>query len=233
MVAMNSQTPRTKSNVWIPLLLGLLLSVFYFYHGRMSTFERFFSNNTITAPLLSVYYQWLSAVLIFFIIPSLTWTGVMGYRLKEMGLRFGDWKKGLLSLAIGIPLMVLYAFGASQMYEFQDIYPLYKYIGMENLWVILRYYLTAFLFYFSYEAFIRGFIFHAMKDEIGVLGAILIAALVGAPVYIGASEMEGIMSILLHMAFGVVAWKTRSFLYTAVLGWIWLMAVDWFIILGV
>lgn len=72
-----------------------------------------------------------------------------------------------------------------------------------------------------------------MKDELGVLGAILIAALVGAPVYIGTSEMEGIMSIILHLTFGVVAWKTRSFLYSAILGWVWLVAVDWFIILGI
>lgn len=233
MVNVSPQTPRTKSNVWIPLLLGLLLSVFYFYHGRMSTYERFFSNNTITAPLLSVYYQWLSAVLIFLIVPSLTWSGVMGYRLQDMGLRLGEWKKGLIAVSIGLPLMLVYAFGASRMYEFQGIYPLYKYIGMENMWVIFRYYLTAFLFYFSYEAFIRGFIFNAMKDEFGVLGAILIAALVGAPVYIGASEMEGVLSIVLHLGFGYIAWKSRSFIYTALLSWVWLVAVDWFIILGI
>jgi len=230
---MKTNSPRTKSNIWIPLLLGLLMSVFYFYHGRMSTFERFFSNNTMTAPLLSVYYQWLSAVLVFLLVPLLTWTGVMGYRTKEMGFTFGDWKKGLIALGIGIPLMVAYAFGASKMYEFQGIYPLYKYIGMENMSVIVRYYLTAFLFYFSYEAFIRGFIFHSMKDEIGVLGAVLIASLVGAPVYIGTSEMEGVLSIVIHLSFGYIAWKSRSFIYTAILSWIWLICIDWFIILGI
>ncbi|MDD3806677.1 MAG: hypothetical protein PHE86_01400 [Candidatus Marinimicrobia bacterium] len=233
MVNIPPKVSRTKSNIWIPLFLGLLLSVFYFYHGCMSTYERFFSDNTLTAPLRSVYYHWLSAVVIFLIVPMLTWTGVMGYRLKEMGLRFGEWKKGLISIAIGLPLIIGYAYGASQMYEFQDIYPLYKYIAMERIDVIIQYYLAAFLFYFSYEAFLRGFIFHAMKDEMGPFGAILIAALVGAPVFVGASEMEGMMSIILHLSFGFVAWKTHSFFYSAFLGWVWLVAVDWFIILGI
>ncbi len=230
---MTNGTPRTKSNIWIPLLLALLLSVFYYYHGQMKTYDRFFSDNTMGAPLMSVYYQWMSAILLFFIIPVLTWTGIMGYRLKEMGFAFGDWKKGLIALGIGIPVMLGYAWGASRMYEFQDIYPLYKYIAMENTWLIIRYYFTALLFCFSYEAFIRGFVFNAMKDDVGVLGAVLIASLAGAPVYISASEMQGVLSIILHLSFGFIAWKSRSFFYTAILSWIWIVALDWFIILGI
>lgn len=224
---------RTRSQIWIPLLAGLILSVFYFYHGRMATYERFFSENSMAAPLNSVYYQWLSAVIIFFLVPFLIWTGVLNYSGKSMGFRLGNWKRGLLVLGIGLPLMLLYAWGASQMYEFQGIYPYYKYIGMESPGVIVRYYLSALLFFLSYEAFIRGFILNAVKDDFGFFGSVLIAALAGAPVFIGASEMQGVLSVVISILFGISALKTGSIFYTALLWWVWQLAVDWFIILGI
>ncbi len=226
------KTMRTKSEIWIPLALALILPIFYFYYGRAGAYDLFFAAQGSDLNPASMYYEWSFGILFFSFVPLLTWTGVLGYPLKDIGFRTGRLLPAAALFTLSLILLLGYAFVATRFDEFHAAYPRFKYIGMENMHVIIRYYALALVFFFARELFFRGFLVQGLKDQLGMAAAILISTLAAAPMFAGASILEGTIAILVNLMYGFIAVRTGSFMYSALISWIWMIAVDWSIIYG-
>ncbi len=123
----------------------------------------------------------------------------------EFGLRLGDWRTGLkltlLAWAIAAP--ILYIAGHAP-----DVKAYY-----------VRYYLNAFDVMFTavvelvgWEFFFRGFLLIALWEVAGPY-AVVLQAVPFAMAHITKPPAEALSTIFGGIAFGWVAWKTKSFLY--------------------
>ncbi|MCK5684423.1 CPBP family intramembrane metalloprotease [bacterium] len=224
---------RTHSEVWLPLIPAFLLPVFYYYFGLSKSYELFFAGQGAELSATPVYYEWIFGILLFTLVPILSWTGLLGYKIKDLGFRFGPWKTALSSFAMMLVFMLGYAWIAARFEEFHEIYPKFKYIGMAENFEITKYYALAFLFFFSRELFFRGFVLQGLQRRLGPAAAILISSMAAAPLFAAASILEGTVGLMVNFLFATIAVKTHSFYYGAILSWIWMLSLDWMIIFGI
>jgi membrane protease YdiL (CAAX protease family) len=223
----------TPMAVWAPIGLALTIPVFYYYYGRSHSYIRFFSSSDATSTLSPYLFEWLFAIVLFGLIPLLTDIGLLGKKPGESGFSIGSVKNIWHVFTMSLLLILLYAWGAARLYEFQEIYPRYKLIGMENDGIIAVYYIILFLAVLFREYFFRGFLLHALKVHLGGWGAILFTAAIASPLYLNGSPVESTLAIPLNLLLGWLALKSGSVFYTAILSGLWFIALDWFIILGI
>ncbi|HDR04736.1 MAG TPA: CPBP family intramembrane metalloprotease [Candidatus Marinimicrobia bacterium] len=223
----------TPMTVWVPMLLALTLPIFYFYYGRYNSYERFFSSPGAEATLSPYLFEWIFAIVLFGIVPLLASIGLLGTKPKESGFSLGSFSKIWLIFLLSMALIILYAWGAARFYEFQEIYPRYKLIGMENDGIVMIYYTTLIIAILFREFFFRGFLLQALKVRLGGWGAIIFTAAISSPLYLNGSPVESTLAIPLNLIFGWIAYKSGSVFYTAILSALWFIAIDWFIILGI
>ncbi len=220
-------------NVWVPMVLALTVPVFYFYYGRADSFVRFFSSPGAEAALSPYLFEWAFAIVIFGLVPLLADVGLLGKSPSESGFNSGHFSKVWHIFLLSLALIMLYAWGAARFYEFQDIYPRYKLIGMENSGIVVLYYGMLFLALLFREYFFRGFLLHTLKVNLGGWGAILFTAALSSPLFLNGSPVESTLAIPLNLLLGWIAYNSGSIFYTAILSGLWFIAIDWFIILGI
>jgi membrane protease YdiL (CAAX protease family) len=125
--------------------------------------------------------------------------------LAEFNVRLGDWRTGLrltlLAWAIAAP--ILYVAGHAP--EVQGYY--------------VRYFLNPFDVMFTavvelagWEFFFRGFLLIALWEVAGPY-AVVLQAVPFAMAHVTKPDVEALSTIFGGIAFGWVAWKTKSFLY--------------------
>jgi|GEM_PF-1390392 len=222
----------TRSEVWVPLLLALIMPLFFYYYGQKNAYELFFSGSGAELSADGIFYEFLFGLLFFSLIPVLTWTAVLGKPLSSLGFGAGSWKKGLISALFLLPFILGYAYLAGRIPEFQLRYPRFNYIGMESTAMMLRYYGAAFLFFWARDLFYRGFLVQGLKGSLGRSGSVFVSALAAAPMYTGAGIFEGTAGLIISVLYGWVAVRSGSFLYTAVLSFVWFLTLEMVLIYG-
>lgn len=228
-----SKNVRTRSEVWLPLIPAFLLPIFFYYFGRSEAYMVFFASQGAELSAAPVYYEWIFGILLFSLIPILTWTGILGYKLADMGFKPGMAKSLLTTFLPMLILLLVYAYAASRFEEFHLNYPRFKYIGMSAAPEIIQYYGLALVFFFARELFFRGFIVQSLLPQLGPAAAILISSMAAAPVFATVPVIQGTLGIVINLLFGLIAVRTGSFIHTALLSWIWMLALDWLIIYGI
>lgn len=129
---------------------------------------------------------------------------------REYGFTLGDWKAGLTLTAFGI------AIAAPILWLTVSIDPgMQAYYGrLWNLATPLR----TFLDLFGWEFFFRGFILfgyaRVFKDH-----ALWLHAVPFALAHLGKPGLETLSTIFGGFVFGLVAWRSRSFLYAFLIHW--------------
>jgi membrane protease YdiL (CAAX protease family) len=128
---------------------------------------------------------------------------------REYGFRLGDWKAGLvitaLVILVAVPLLWFVARGEAmrQYYQGQNGPALLVDTSLDLI---------------GWEFFFRGFILFGyarqFKDH-----ALWLQAVPFAMAHIGKPEVETLSTIFGGFLFGLVAWRTRSFLYPFLIHW--------------
>ena len=103
----------------ILLYTPIVLTVFRYY-GSAEFYTRSFSSAVGPG---SQYYYFLSSFVLLGLIPLTIWVLGFKFNLSEMGLSFGDYKKSLLFIAVGVPIMIVMAYFSSKNPAFQNEYP--------------------------------------------------------------------------------------------------------------
>jgi membrane protease YdiL (CAAX protease family) len=182
-------------------------------------FDRDITVITIVSTLLLIVERYntfttgeevIDRVIIYLLIPLLIILFVSRDSPKEYGFQLGDWKAGLaltgLVILFGIP--ILYYTTALDP-NMQDYYDWQLRPGMP---------LYTFLDLIGWEFFFRGWILFGYARKFGD-DALWLQAVPFALAHLGKPEIETLSTIFGGFLFGLVAWRSKSFIYAFLCHW--------------
>jgi membrane protease YdiL (CAAX protease family) len=173
------------------------------------------------------YFWWFgTSVLFYLVVPLLLSVATKGSFHRKYGLGLGRWREGLklsaLFLAIMLPAVVV----ASRFEGFKGMYPLagggaflLNHDGkQEPSRLLFAAYEAAYFAYFvGWEFLFRGWMLNGLLKHWGRAAALLVQVAPFAIMHLGKAEPEALGSIIAGVALGLLALRTRSFWYGAVL----------------
>jgi uncharacterized protein len=173
-------------------------------------------------------WNFFGAFLLMGVLPALIVKFVFHEKLADYGVRLGNWRRTLRSLAVCLPGVILIAYGTAQYPAFWGEYPMNHHAGASPHAFALHA-LAYFTFYLGWEFQFRGFMQHGLEKSMGVASAILVQVMASVLLHIGKPTTETYGAILGGLLWGVIAYRTRSLLSSltqhASLG----IFLDWFI----
>ncbi len=202
--------PRhTKS--WFLILAALVLQAAFWYLATPGpALLRFAVPDPLTA---AATVGW--SLVFLLLLPALVYRLVVG-RLDGAGLRWGDARFGLSALlglaVVAVPLIAL----ASSDPALASAYPWPGAWAGERIGNLLLWVFAYFLYYLAFEAFYRGFVLHAALP-LGVGPALWLQAIMATLVHLGKPLPELLAAAPASLLFGVMALRSRSILYPALL----------------
>lgn len=194
-----------------------------FYHAHVSSWFVLEGDAGFTAEV----YTFLSAFVLFAVIPWAVIRFVFRERISDYGWQVGDWRFGWKAVAAMAPIMVLSTIPSASMPEFMAEYPIDKGAGASEL-TFARHTLTYLLFYIGWETLFRGFVQYGLRS-LGDWNAILIQTALSCIAHIGKPSGEIYSSIVGAMVWGIVVFRSRSLLYVLVVHWLLGVSLDYFI----
>ncbi len=216
------------------LMAALIPTLFHYFGSREFYVDLVNSENLQlkNSDLEPVIYLFVTGFILMGMLPFI----VMKYIFKEShtgyGLQIGDWKSGLKSTAILIPVIAIFLlFPSAFQKEFNTFYPLYKSKdGFDNFFILYEF-LRLIFYYFAWEYFYRGFILFGLRSYIGNWNAILVQMIPSCLWHIGYPTGEILGAIPGGILFGILAIRTNSIFWPLLLHWLIGVLLDVFIIL--
>ena len=129
------------------------------------------------------------------------------------GLQWGDWRRGLLYTLVACAVMAPVLWFAARTPAMQAFYREKAAGGL------LRVSLLNGVELFGWEFIWRGLVLFAYARAFGPGPAILLQAVPFAFMHLGKPEVETLSTLFGGAAFGLIAWRTRSFLYPWLIHW--------------
>lgn len=146
----------------------------------------------------------LDRFILFLLVPLFIIAAVLRENPAEYGFRLGDWKAGLILtgmvILIAAPILYLTAKGNPGMQEYYDGLLTPRLPGY------------VFLDLFGWEFMFRGWLLFGYARKYGP-DALWLQAVPFALAHIGKPEVETLSTIFGGFLFGLVAWRTKSFIY--------------------
>ena len=121
----------------------------------------------------------------------------------DMGLRPGDFRRGLIHVLVAGALAILVVVIGSRLESVSEYY------GAKTDTGILQYVTERIVIIFAIEYFFRGFLLFGLKEKLGG-GAILFQMVPFAIMHIGKPEIEAVSCIITGLYFGYLAYRTGS-----------------------
>ncbi len=233
MQKIRQQLARMDGYSTVAIYGGLAALTVYVYQGHWSVYQERFAGPLADQPLGQWHgqlYQIGVAFSLLFLLP-LAWILVKGkLNLAGCGLQLGDWRFGLKALALGMALLAVPLWINAGSPAFQAEYPLVRMAG-DSWRLFLLWQLCYAVYYVAWEFFFRGFWQLGLSARLGVAGAMALQTSASTLMHIGKPEGETMAAIAAGVAFGLLAWRTRSVLYVFLLHWYVGMMTDLFCIL--
>lgn len=170
-------------------------------------------------PMLDYYNHQLAGTkaydrfIFYFIIPMLIIFFVFREPPKDFGFQLGDWRSGLIWVAIGCVGMAIILWFVSRMPAMQEFYSERAPSTVGRLIFLNGVEL------FAWEFMWRGIVLFVYARYFGPGAAIFLQAIPFAFMHLGKPEIETISTIFGGAAFGFVAWQTQSFVYPWLIHW--------------
>jgi uncharacterized protein len=207
--------PPKHSAIVVPLVAALVLIVSH-YNGHPDFWrehlQRFMPSYTKVAPVADHLYWFYASLVLYMAVPLFVlWR--MREPLDEYGLGLGDWKLGLkisgLLLAVMLPIVAI----ASRTQTFSSQYPLAQ--SATKGWLVFGVYELGYALYFvAWEFLFRSFLLRGLHRHIG-FHAIYAQTVPFALLHVGKPQAEALGSIIAGVALGLLALRTRSFWWGA------------------
>ncbi len=217
-----------KKTVIVFLSILILQTISWYF-----TSVRFFRTSLLPGVSGSYYaklYQYLywfgGDFLVFFIVPLLIILFMFREKPLEFGLRWGDHKKGLQYTFIAAFIMIPALWFVSAQPDFVKTYPQLK-MARTDYSILLIYEFGMMLYMFAWEFVWRGYTLFGLKPRFGVY-AIFIQLIPFVILHNGKPALETFSSIAGGLALGILAYRTRSFLYGFIIHFIIMFFIDLF-----
>ncbi|MDR1924096.1 MAG: CPBP family intramembrane metalloprotease [Planctomycetaceae bacterium] len=184
--------------------------------------------------------EWkLVSVFIFFgLIPMCIVKFVFRERLSDYGLRIGEVVRTVRSFCIAFPFILFFAYAAAGSGLFEEVYPFNESLrrcnsaGMVSKKVFVCHAILYAGYYFGWEFMFRGFVQHGLSPTCGIGTAILIQTIPSAMLHFGHPTGEVLGSICAGLAWGYLAYRSRSILSGLAQHTILGVVLDWKLIYG-
>ncbi len=208
------------------LLTSTPLMIAWKYFGSTEFFRGWSPRwELIDADFTAAAYQFVSALVLLGLIPTLIVKFVFRQPLSDYGVRLGSVKKGAIAVAVLAPVFVLAAYVGSHDPQVVAYYPINKSaakaFGLHACLFLL--------FYLGWEFHFRGYLQYGLRDSMGRANAVLVQVLASTLLHIGTPASETFMAILGGLLWGILAFRTESLLAGLLLHFVLGLAVDCFL----
>ena len=149
--------------------------------------------------------------ILFFLIPILIIFLGFKEKIKNYGLKVGDWKSGVSISTVSILMFLPIIYFISNSTDFSHYFPLMN-SATDNLTVFLIYEGLFILFIFSWEFIFRGFMLFGLEKKFGVY-TIFIQMIPFVMLHNGKPFLETFASVFGALILGYLALRTRSIFY--------------------
>ncbi|MFW5879077.1 MAG: CPBP family intramembrane glutamic endopeptidase [Myxococcota bacterium] len=188
------------------------------YHGGRGAFSRLVGTSLFDWPLPEIHPHlfWFASSFAFYgLLPLLVVAILPGEKLRDYGLGLGDFRLGAKITGVFFVIMVPLVVVASSFSDFSATYPLSR--GALTSWPHFLVYQIGYAAYFvGWEFLFRGFLLFGFHKRIGN-HAIWLQLIPFVILHAGKPELEAYGSIIAGVALAVLALRTRSFWYGAIL----------------
>lgn len=176
--------------------------------------------------VLGHFWWFASSLVLYFAMPLVLSVATKGRFYRRYGLGLGNWRQGLTLTAVFLAVMLPAVLFASRLESFKGIYPLAGNAAFtlnvdgknQTSYGLFALYEAAYFSYFvGWEFLFRGWMLNGLLPRFGRLGALLIQVAPFAIMHLGKAELEALGSIVAGIALGILALRTRSFWYGALL----------------
>jgi uncharacterized protein len=217
--------------VFILISISVLQVISYYQASRrffrFNLFDFFVNNEHV---FFIEYAYWLfSEFFLLFIIPLFFIFFILKDKPKNYGVAFGDIKTGLIFSFIFIIIMLPILWVVSSYANFQDTYPQCQIV--KDNWSLFIIYEFCFLLYMiGWEFIWRGYMLFGLKEKFGYY-AVLLQMIPFVILHNGKPQLETYGAIIAGIALGVLALRTRSFIYGVIIHTAVMFFIDLFSIL--
>jgi CAAX protease family protein len=132
---------------------------------------------------------------------------------RRFGLTLGDWRRGLPVAIAGIVVMAVIIWFLGRMPDFRAYYA--DTVDGRPMWRLI---IDTGIDIFAWEFFFRGWMLWSLGRKFGT-DAIWLQIVPFALMHVWKPEIEQLSTIIGGAFFGLLAWRTRSFLYGWLLHW--------------
>ena len=220
-----------KKVIIIFLSVSILQTVSWYFTSRrffrINLFNYFSLSQNID--LYEFLYWFIGDFLTFFVLPILIIIFFFKDKPKNFGFQTGDHKSGIKISFYFIIIMAVISWFASSSSSFVETYPLLQ--RTKESWnLFLIYEAGLFLYVFAWEFIWRGFMLFGLEEKFGYY-AVLIQMIPFVILHNGKPYMETFGAILGGIALGILAFRTRSFLYCVIVHICVMFTIDLFSVL--
>ncbi len=226
--ALISEIRRSDYKVVFILLSVAVVELIAFYYGSKRFYVRelakFVADGRNAYFLQYIYWMCAKFLLHFPLLLLLGWI-FLREKPRAFGVSFGDYKLGLAMTAVfvGVMLPIIWIVSASP--SFAAHYPHCGQVRTD--WTLFIIYEFCFILYMvGWEFIWRGYMLFGLKDKLGDAPAILIQTLPFVILHFGKPPLETFGSIIAGIALGILALRTRTFIYCALIHWLVMFSID-------
>jgi membrane protease YdiL (CAAX protease family) len=134
--------------------------------------------------------------------------------LASIGFTAGRAGRGLLLMAVSVPVALLAAVFGSRDPAMQRQYPFSKEACAGPKKFILYETSYLFLYYLPWEFLFRGILFFPLAAAVGLIPALAVQTIISTVYHFGHPDTEILAALGAGLIFGLIAYATGSFLYT-------------------
>lgn len=197
------------------------------YQGNTGYFRTLVGDRFDKHPAGNVfgYFWWFGmSLVLYLVLPLLLAVATKGSFHRKYGFGLGNWRQGFAITLVFLAVMLPAAFIASRLDAFKGIYPLAGNAAftlnvdgknVTSLPLFFAYEAGYFFYFVGWEFLFRGWMLNALLPKLGRTAAVLIQMAPFAVMHLGKAELEALGSIVAGIALGVLALRTRSFWYGA------------------
>lgn len=221
-------TKLNRKVVAIFLSVAILQTISWYF-----TSKRFFSLNFCNyfledpnAQLYGFLFWFLGDCITLLLIPLIIIKYGFREKISSFGVTFGDYRKGVpVTLVFSIPMVVLIWF-VSGLPDFSVYYPT-LHSAKENWNVFFIFEFGLLIYMFAWEFFWRGFMLFGLESEFGYY-SIFIQMIPFVILHNGKPVLETFGAIAGGIILGVLALRTRSYIYGVIIHFIIIFSLDLF-----
>lgn len=199
------------------------------YQGATNSFATFFGKTFDGHPAfgaLTHLYWFAASVLFYLVLPLVLSYATRGSFTRKYGFGLGDVKAGLTVSVLFLAVMLPTVYVVWRLGLFKGMYPLAGKAAYElstpdkkthvSLGLFAIYELGYVSYFVAWEFFFRGWMLNGLLPYFGRAGAVLFQVTPFVVMHFGKAEIEVFGSIVAGVALGILALRTRSFWYGAV-----------------